>query len=186
MEAQRINTVAETLCIPNIVGNFQLTQSVNLEALCDELGGKYDPDHFPALMWRDAKTQTTMEIFENGKMNVTGGDSENELLFSPLSIVMRLRRNGMYPNIDVHVIEFPNYVVSCKLGYRLDMNKVKKEADVSPQFKGPRMKLMLCGRQIHVICFDTGHLNVTSVRSRAHLPELVRVVSTHFERFRLR
>lgn len=73
------DNIRERLEVQNIVGMGNLHQSVNLEALSISLGlanMEYEPEWFPALVYRSPDFNCTFSIFANGKVVITGGNKE--------------------------------------------------------------------------------------------------------------
>lgn len=71
-----MTTPIETLTIENVVASTSINQHVDLEALSTDLTGvRYDPEHFPGLVYRLQEPQVASLIFRSGNIVCTGAKS---------------------------------------------------------------------------------------------------------------
>ena len=75
----------------NIVATLVLEQ-VDLEALADELGAVYEPEQFPAVIYKIENPKTTFLIFGSGKVVILGAKSLGHLNEAAERITDILRR----------------------------------------------------------------------------------------------
>ncbi|TKX76419.1 transcription factor, partial [Halorubrum sp. SD626R] len=69
------------LVVNNVVAVGDLGQDVNLNALSIGLGlenVEYEPEQFPALIYRPAETNCVLLVFTSGKVVITAGKSIGE------------------------------------------------------------------------------------------------------------
>jgi transcription initiation factor TFIID TATA-box-binding protein len=79
LEGMGIAVDEEDIMIRNVVCIGSLSEQLNLNQLLLELGlenTEYEPEQFPALVYRPTDGDWTFLIFSTGKITITGSDSE--------------------------------------------------------------------------------------------------------------
>lgn len=102
-ELERIGAVTEehelSFTISNVVCVSDLEQTINLEALAIALDlekVEYEPEQFPALIYRDEeKHKCTFLIFANGKVVIPGGEDPDAVKDSYKSFLEHIKTFGI-------------------------------------------------------------------------------------------
>lgn len=88
------NSMRQAVSINNIVASVSTHFRLNLESMNSLEGAQYEPDTFPALIYRMKNPKSTFLIFSNGKIVINGVKSEQEIhdAFSTLSQLIKKYR----------------------------------------------------------------------------------------------
>lgn len=71
-------SAAETVTTENIVMTAGVGTELELTALADELdNGRYDPDHFPGIVYRFPQDRVTILVFRSGELVCTGAADQS-------------------------------------------------------------------------------------------------------------
>jgi len=82
--------------IRNIVASVNLSGWIDLERATFALGRvMYEPEQFPALIYRMDKPKVVMLIFSSGKLVCSGATSEEEIYISVTRLHSRLEEEGL-------------------------------------------------------------------------------------------
>jgi len=119
-----MSTVAQSIEIENVVASTGIGQELDLETLADDLQAtKYDPDHFPGLVYRMQEPKAAALIFRSGKIVCTGAKSVADVTAALEQVFDELRELGVQVD-DSPEIEIQNIVSSADLGHHLNLNAI--------------------------------------------------------------
>ena len=113
-----------TVQIQNVVASATFNQTFNLNAIANAF--PWDTEfkgRFPGLIFRLKKPKTTMLIFTTGKMVCTGGKGEDEARKAILTVVRKLRKEGINV-MGKPEIKITNIVASAILNGVIDLDKL--------------------------------------------------------------
>ncbi|HYM39216.1 MAG TPA: TATA-box-binding protein [Thermoplasmata archaeon] len=144
--------------IENVVASTSLGEALDLPAIARALGeAKYEPEHFPGLIYRLRDPKATILLFRTGKVICTGAKSLEQVKRVIDLVAKRIETIGIpvtkNPNIEVQ-----NLVATSDLGAPIDQAAVARSlhqghVEYEPeQFPGlvyridePRVVLLLFG-----------------------------------------
>jgi len=113
--------------IQNVVASATFNQSFELNAIANAF--PWDTEfkgRFPGLVFRLKKPKTTMLIFKTGKMVCTGGKGEDEARKAILTVVRKLRKEGINV-MGKPEIQITNIVASAILNGVIDLDRLYSE-----------------------------------------------------------
>ncbi|MEM2122271.1 MAG: TATA-box-binding protein [Candidatus Bathyarchaeia archaeon] len=107
--------------IENVVASATLKHKLNLDVLARALPeGRYDPNHFPGIIYQLRKPKATALIFSSGKIICAGLKSERQAKRILKKIIDELRLSGVVINGEPE-IRIQNVVASADLGGTIDL-----------------------------------------------------------------
>ena len=82
--------------VENIVASADLNTAIDLESVAERLFSTlYEPEQFPALIFRMKEPKAVFLVFANGKVICTGGKSEREVHIAVNQLNAILQSNGL-------------------------------------------------------------------------------------------
>ena len=116
-----------TVQIQNVVASATFNQTFNLNAIANAFPWNTEfKGRFPGLVFRLKKPKTTMLIFKTGKMVCTGGKGEDEARKAILTVVRKLRKEGINV-MGKPEIQITNIVASAILSGVIDLDRLYSE-----------------------------------------------------------
>jgi transcription initiation factor TFIID TATA-box-binding protein len=115
--------------IQNVVAVVTLDLKLDLLAIMKAFRNvKYDPERFPALVFRLKRPRTSTLIFATGKMVCTGARSEKEAFSAVRNVVWRLRKSGFVIRGEPDIL-ITNIVASADVGGEVDLEEAADVLD---------------------------------------------------------
>ena len=159
--------------IKNVVAVATLGQKMDLLAIMETfVNVKYNPQRFPALVFRLKRPRTSTLIFRTGKMVCTGARSEREAKSSVGRIVRELGRQGFIISRSPE-INIVNIVGTADFGGEVDLESMADILDdvlyEPEQFPGAiyRMK----DPKVVVLIFRSGKIVLTGADREEQIHE---------------
>lgn len=107
--------------IENVVASATLRHKLNLDVIARALPeGRYDPNHFPGIIYQVKRPKATALIFSSGKIICAGLKSERQAKRILKKIIDELRLRGVVI-IGEPEIKVQNVVASADLGGSIDL-----------------------------------------------------------------
>jgi TATA-box binding protein (TBP) (component of TFIID and TFIIIB) len=180
-----VSSVASGVKVKNVVSHSKLGCKIDLTKAAIALHGRYDPDVFPACVCRCRQTNTTLSVFDSGKLVVVGALDEDTALIAAHMYALAVRREL---NLHVSVFNFVinNVVGSFELGFGLNLDLFLDDHGLDAQWD-PENFLGLSykpyGTTKGVFCFvlfETGNGIITGGKS---VSEMKRVYDAYVNDF---
>ena len=110
--------------IQNVVATANLNQRLVLDAIREVTpGATFNPERFPALVYKLKKPKTTTLLFSSGKMVCTGAKSSRSARTAIARIISQLKGNGVII-ITNPAVEIQNVVASGDLYGTIDLENL--------------------------------------------------------------
>ncbi|RLM89529.1 TATA-box-binding protein [Haloarcula sp. Atlit-7R] len=160
-----MGTLTESVDIENVVASTGIGQELDLETLADDLRAtKYDPDHFPGLVYRMQDPKAAALIFRSGKIVSTGAKSVADVTAALEQVFDELRELGIRVD-DAPEIEIQNIVSSADLGHTLNLNAIAiglglEHIEYEPE-QFPGLVYRLDEPSVVALLFGSGKLVIT-------------------------
>src|SRR6056297_2230803 len=160
-----MNTVTKSVEIENVVASTGISQELDLETLADDLRAtKYDPDHFPGLIYRIQEPKATALIFRSGKIVCTGAKSVANVTTALEQVFDDLRALGIQMD-NTPEIKIQNIVSSADLDHALNLNAIAiglglEHIEYEPE-QFPGLAYRLEEPDVVALLFGSGKLVVT-------------------------
>ncbi|MEM4245828.1 MAG: TATA-box-binding protein [Candidatus Bathyarchaeia archaeon] len=107
--------------IENVVASVSYDHALDLDVIAQVLpSSRYNPQQFPALVYRSRRPKASMLIYRSGKVLCSGMTSERQVKKAAGQITYELRNNGIVIINDPE-IKIQNMVASMDLGGRIDL-----------------------------------------------------------------
>jgi len=166
-----------TIQIQNVVASAVFNQTFDLNAIASAFPRITEfKKRFPGLIFRLRKPKTAMLIFNTGKMICTGGKSEEEARRAILTVVQKLKKEGIKlaedPKIDI-----TNMVASAILGAFIDLDRLYFKATGSKIIFEPEQFPALIYRwespKVVFLVFSTGKIVCVGAKKTKDIYEAV-------------
>ena len=110
--------------VQNVVATADLNQRLVLDSILEvSPGARFNPERFPALVYRLKRPRTTTLLFSTGKMVCTGAKSTRSAKTAIARIISELKGNGVVI-IQNPTVEIQNIVASGDLFGTIDLDNV--------------------------------------------------------------
>ena len=130
----------------------------NLEKLAGAIdGARYDPENFPALVYRSDEPRASFIIFSSGRANCVGAKSMRDVEFAIKKLTRKLRMSGVGIRSEPKV-KVQNIVASIDFGRGFDLEKIAKNfenAEYEPEVF-PGLVFRLDDPKVAVLLFASG------------------------------
>lgn len=159
--------------IVNIVSTCALNIKINLSdaanQLCDVV---YNPNKFIGIIMKFKNPKSTVLIFPNGKLVITGTKLENDGMKIARKTAQRLRKLNFKPNITdfkvqniVSTVDLKPYAEK-QTGTIIDFKKLSKAGLPESSYEPEIFPAFMCVlNKIKIIIFHTGKVNFTGARN---------------------
>jgi transcription initiation factor TFIID TATA-box-binding protein len=160
-----MSVAAESIEVENVVASTDIGQELALETLADDLRTtKYDPDHFPGLVYRRQNPKAAALIFRSGKIVCTGAKSVADVKTVLHQVFDELRELGVEVD-ESPSIEIQNIVSSADLGHTLNLNAIAiglglEHIEYEPE-QFPGLVYRLDEPSVVALLFGSGKLVIT-------------------------
>jgi transcription initiation factor TFIID TATA-box-binding protein len=154
----------KTIKIENVVASTAIGQEIDLTRATLTMGGNYDPERFPGLVYRTKDPKTAALIFRSGKIVCTGAKSIEDVGKGLDKVFKKME------SVDIKVMPNPeitvqNIVASADLGSALNLNSIclgigLENVEYEPE-QFPGLVLRLDRPKVVVLLFGSGKLVIT-------------------------
>ena len=154
--------------IENIVASTSFGNELDLEAIALALvETKYDPDHFPGLIYRLKEPKTATLLFRSGKVICTGAKSLEQVRLAITKVAEKIRKIGTKIEKDPE-IEIQNIVATFDLETQLNLNEIAislrmNKIEYEPE-QFPGLIYRLDNPKVVLLLFGSGKLVCTGAR----------------------
>jgi transcription initiation factor TFIID TATA-box-binding protein len=154
--------------IENIVASTSFGNELDLEAIALALvDTKYDPDHFPGLIYRLKEPKTATLLFRSGKVICTGAKSLGQVKLAISNVVKKIEKIGIKIQKEPE-IEVQNIVASSDLGTKINLNEIAislhlEKIEYEPE-QFPGLVYRLDDPKVVLLLFGSGKLVCTGAR----------------------
>ncbi|MCK5292771.1 MAG: TATA-box-binding protein [Thermoplasmata archaeon] len=154
--------------IENIVASTSFGNELDLEAIALALvDAKYDPEHFPGLIYRLKEPKTATLLFRSGKVICTGGKSPVQVKLAIRNVAERIKKIGIKIEKEPE-IEVQNIVASSDLETRIDLNEIAislqmEKIEYEPE-QFPGLVYRLDDPKVVLLLFGSGKLVCTGAK----------------------
>ena len=119
-------TCKPKLIVSNNVFKVQIGQNIDRYLLSLDVYGRFSPVAFPAVVTKCKETNTTLNIFQHGKIGaqitMIGARTMHDGLYSVYLAIQRMKRLFNNPFLGVYNLQLLNLVGGCNLGMRLNVS----------------------------------------------------------------
>lgn len=162
--------------ILNVVASVTMDQEIDLGRIYERFPHtEYDPKRFPGLIYRLKNPQTTMLIFNSGKMVLAGAKGERQVYKAVEKIIDKLKRRRFLENPKIEV-QIKNVVASTKLLDGIDLDKAALKLDrvvyIPEEFSGLVYKTS--GDSVTFLLFKNGKIICTGAKKEEEVFEAVK------------
>jgi transcription initiation factor TFIID TATA-box-binding protein len=177
-----MSTFTESIEIENVVASTGIGQELDLETLADDLRAtKYDPDHFPGLVYRMQEPKAAALIFRSGKIVCTGAKSVDDVTTALEQVFDELRDLGIQVD-DSPEIEIQNIVSSADLDHTLNLNAIAiglglEHIEYEPE-QFPGLVYRLDEPSVVALLFGSGKLVITGGKHLDDAEQALEVIHT--------
>jgi transcription initiation factor TFIID TATA-box-binding protein len=154
----------KSIRIENVVASTAVGHEIDLTSATLTMGGHYDPEQFPGLVYRTKDPKTAALIFRSGKIVCTGAKSIEDVGKGLDKLFKKME------SVDIKVMPDPevivqNIVASADLGSPLNLNSVclsvgLENVEYEPE-QFPGLVLRLDVPKVVVLLFGSGKLVIT-------------------------
>lgn len=175
-----MSTVSQSIEIENVVASTGIGQELDLETLADDLKAtKYDPDHFPGLVYRMQEPKAAALIFRSGKIVCTGAKSVSGVTAALEQVFDELRELGIHVD-DEPEIEIQNIVSCADLGHKLNLNAIAiglglEHIEYEPE-QFPGLVYRLDEPSVVALLFGSGKLVITGGKRIEDAEQALKVI----------
>ncbi len=154
--------------IENIVASTSFGNELDLEAIALALvGAKYDPEHFPGLIYRLKEPKTATLLFRSGKVICTGAKSLVQVKLAIRNVAEKIRKTGIRIEKEPE-IEVQNIVASSDLETKINLNEIAislqmEKIEYEPE-QFPGLVYRLDDPKVVLLLFGSGKLVCTGAR----------------------
>jgi len=151
----------------NIVASTAIGHEIDLTRATIDMGGDYDPERFPGLVYRTKDPKTAALIFRSGRIVCTGSKNIADVGKGLDKVFKKMDGAGIkvMPNPEIIV---QNIVASADLGATLNLNAIclaagLENVEYEPE-QFPGLVLRLDRPKVVVLLFGSGKLVITGAR----------------------
>ncbi len=154
--------------IENIVASTSFGNELDLEAIALALvEAKYDPEHFPGLIYRLKEPKTATLLFRSGKVICTGAKSLKQVRLAISAVAEKIKKIGTKIEKDPE-IEIQNIVATFDLETQLNLNEIAislrmEKIEYEPE-QFPGLVYRLDDPKVVLLLFGSGKLVCTGAR----------------------
>ncbi len=154
--------------IENIVASTSFGNELDLEAIADALDEtKYDPKHFPGLIYRLKEPKTATLLFRSGKVICTGAKSLEQVKLAIRNVAKKIEEIGIKIEKEPE-IEVQNIVASSDLETKINLNEIAislhmEKIEYEPE-QFPGLVYRLDDPKVVLLLFSSGKLVCTGAR----------------------
>lgn len=161
--------------IENVVASAKLGAELPLGKIAAKLEDvEYEPEHFPGMVYRMERPETSTLIFKSGKLVCTGAKSPEDSTRVINRIARKIREAGI--KIGKPEIQVQNIVASAELGTRLDIDSVATalvDAEYEPE-QFPGLVYRMKDPRVVLLLFGSGRLVCTGAKRPSDIERAVR------------
>lgn len=154
--------------VENIVASTSFGSELDLEAIALALvEAKYDPKHFPGLIYRLKEPKTATLLFRSGKVICTGAKSLEDVRLAISKVAKKIEKIGIRIEKEPE-IEVQNIVASSDLGTKINLNSIAtslrlNKIEYEPE-QFPGLIYRLDNPKVVLLLFGSGKLVCTGAR----------------------
>jgi transcription initiation factor TFIID TATA-box-binding protein len=160
----RTEEAKKTIKIENVVASTAIGHEVDLKHVTNAMGGDYNPQQFPGLVYRTKDPKTAELIFSSGKIVCTGAKNVEDVGKGLDKVFSKMKSVGIevMPN---PVVTVQNIVSSADVGCPLNLNSVcigvgLENVEYEPE-QFPGLVLRLDSPKVVVLLFGSGKMVIT-------------------------
>jgi transcription initiation factor TFIID TATA-box-binding protein len=153
-----------TIKIENVVASTAIGHEIDLMSVTNAMGGDYNPEKFPGLVYRTSNPRTAELIFSSGKIVCTGSKNVADVRKGLDKVFSKMKSVGIevMPN---PVVTVQNIVSSADLGCPINLNAVciavgLENVEYEPE-QFPGLVIRLDPPKVVVLLFGSGKLVIT-------------------------
>jgi len=154
--------------VVNVVASVHLGLNINLDSLAPRLmGGRYEPEHFPGLVYRLDKPKVAALIFSTGKIICTGARSIEDVSLAVEKILKKLRSAGVEITATSPKVVVQNIVATSDLGGELNLDAIAISLDnveYEPE-QFPGLVYRMTDPKVVLLLFGSGKIVITGGKS---------------------
>jgi len=160
-----------TVEIENVVASVSYDHMLDLEVIAKMLpSSRYNPQHFPGLVYHSKKPKASMLIFSSGKVVCSGMTSERQVRRAAGKITYELKSSGIVI-VNEPDVRIQNMVASLDLGGKVDLEttayRLEKTFYDPDQFPG--LVYRMENPKITFVIFSSGKAICTGARRKADI-----------------
>jgi transcription initiation factor TFIID TATA-box-binding protein len=154
--------------IENIVASASFGNELDLEAIALALvEAKYDPEHFPGLIYRLKEPKTATLLFRSGKVVCTGAKNLEDVRLAISIVARKIKKIGTKIEKDPE-IEIQNIVATFDLETEINLNEIAislrlNKIEYEPE-QFPGLVYRLDDPKVVLLLFGSGKLVCTGAR----------------------
>lgn len=171
--------------INNVICHANLGCPINICQVAIALNGRANPKVFPACVSKCRETNTTLSVFQSGRLVIVGAKSIDIALYAAHNFARALRKVLLIP-AQVHNFEVDNLVCDFKLGFQLNLDLFLNDHELTAQweyefFRGLSYKPYGSGKSVvSFVLFTSGCGIITGAKSEEML---LKAYTTHYPDF---
>ncbi len=180
----KVDDAKKTIKIENVVASTAIGHEIDLKHVTMAIGGDYDPEQFPGLVYRTKDPRTAALIFRSGRIVCTGARCIADVSRGLDKVFNQLK------SADIEVIPDPevivqNIVASADLGSVLNLNAIciglgLENVEYEPE-QFPGLVLRLNQPKVVVLLFGSGKLVITGGKKPKDAEEAVDYIVKELE-----
>ena len=171
----------------NVVSTCNLNCPLNLRELCYKLpNSSFNPTLFSALIARQRKPRTCCNIFNSGKIVITGAKSRNEALIAARRMARKIQKLGY--NVRFSNFRVENLVATISLERKLNLESIVNAnplmCNLEPDLF-PGLIIHIKQPKCTALVFRSGKINFTGCKSTRDIylvwKRVKRIVMSHLK-----
>lgn len=185
-----MTVLTDTIEVQNVGASSSIGREVDLASLSDELlKAEYEPDKFPAVVYRMQRSPAVVLIFRTGKMICTGVRSVEAVSTAVHDLFVRFRSMGI-DTPDSPVIEVQNIVSSADLGTSVNLNAAAiglglEVVEFEPE-QFPGLVYRLDDPDVVALLFASGKLVITGATETRAAEQALETIDSELSELGLR
>jgi len=154
--------------VVNVVASVHLGLKINLDFIAPSLiGGRYEPEQFPGLVYHLDEPKSAALIFSSGKIISTGARSIEDVSLAVEKIVKKLKTAGVEISATSPKVVVQNIVATSDLGGELNLDAVAISLDnveYEPE-QFPGLVYRMSDPKVVLLLFGSGKIVITGGKS---------------------
>lgn len=110
------------LKVENVIASADLQKQLDLQEIAKMIKGQYNPDDFPAVMYKMGNPKTSFLIFKDGKIICSGAKNIEDSEIAIEKLIDAIKESK---NLRRETIKIQNIVAQTDLNMNLDLNSLK-------------------------------------------------------------
>lgn len=148
------------LKIENVIATADFQKPLNLQAIAENIGGKYSPEDFPAVMYKMDNPKTAFLIFDDGKIICSGAKTIEDSEYAIDKFAEEIKEKLMRTTIKVK-----NIVAHADFEKNLDIEFLKDklgmgDVEYNPE-EHPFLIYKLDRPKVEALIFNNGKVVIT-------------------------